>query len=416
MMLKPRLSLALFGAFMAVTAPAALLRAQPEYTVDPIETPPNGFAVYPSAINNSGYVVGWWYGSPVTNRQPFLYSALSGYRVLPKPTGLQFSVPMDINDAGIIVGFACPTWSDTTNPRGWKLEGDIFTLLPAGSHAVGINSTGLIVGSTCVDVIDGSVNCLLTTTQPPEVETFPGVGGYSGSMDRPIVVNDSGQLAYRVNATTAVFRDTDGTTTSLPSPPAGWSGISVDGINNAGQVLARWTRSTSHPLRWYSRGFVWSPATGAQEFGISANSNRPKAINNHGQVIIESGSHDQAFFDTWLWSPEAGLINLDNRTDYGANLVLTDLYDINDAGQILAAGDTISPPADIYVILNPTTTPPPPCPADFDGDTVVNSQDFFAFLEAFFSQAPAADFNQDSTVNSQDFFEFLKAFFAECER
>lgn len=411
---KTNRSAAHIAALVLAALPAASLLAQPEYTVDPIEAPPDGFALYPTAINNSGHVVGWWYGSPVTNREPFLYSSSNGYQVLPKPAGFQFSVPMDINNDGVIVGFACPTWSDTTNPRGWRLHNGAFTLLPARTHAVGINSAGLIVGSSCVDEFDGSVDCLLTTDEPPAIETFPGVGGISGSMDRPIVVNDLGQMAYRVNATTAVFQDADGATTPLPPPPAGWSGISVDGINNAGQVLARWTRSTSQPLRRYSRGFVWSAATGAQEFGISANSNRPKAINNHGQVIVESGSHDQAFFDTWLWSAESGLINLDDRTDYAANLVLTDLYDINDAGQILAGGDTISPPADVYVVLNPTT-PPNPCPADFDADGVVNSQDFFGFLSAFFAQAPSADFNHDSAVNSQDFFAFLQAFFEGCQ-
>ena len=49
-------------------------------------------------------------------------------------------------------------------------------------------------------------------------------------------------------------------------------------------------------------------------------------------------------------------------------------------------------------------------PADFNRDGVVNSQDLFDFLVAFF--AGAADFNDDGTTNSQDFFDFLSAFFA----
>jgi hypothetical protein len=56
----------------------------------------------------------------------------------------------------------------------------------------------------------------------------------------------------------------------------------------------------------------------------------------------------------------------------------------------------------------------PACACDFNNDTVLNSQDFFDFLNAFFMNQPSADFNHDDTVNSQDFFDFLNAFFAGC--
>ena len=55
-----------------------------------------------------------------------------------------------------------------------------------------------------------------------------------------------------------------------------------------------------------------------------------------------------------------------------------------------------------------------PCPADFNDDAFINSQDFFDFLGAFFGNVPAADFNHDTLINSQDFFDFLAAFFAGC--
>ena len=47
-------------------------------------------------------------------------------------------------------------------------------------------------------------------------------------------------------------------------------------------------------------------------------------------------------------------------------------------------------------------------------DGVVNGQDFFDYLAAFFANLAAADFNLDGVVNSQDFFDFLGCFFAGC--
>ncbi len=65
-------------------------------------------------------------------------------------------------------------------------------------------------------------------------------------------------------------------------------------------------------------------------------------------------------------------------------------------------------PGTQYVILNG----PPPCPADWDNNGIVNSTDFFAFLSDFF--AGDADFNGSGVTDSTDFFAFLSAFFAGC--
>ncbi|MGE3109013.1 MAG: kelch repeat-containing protein [Phycisphaerales bacterium] len=54
------------------------------------------------------------------------------------------------------------------------------------------------------------------------------------------------------------------------------------------------------------------------------------------------------------------------------------------------------------------------CPADFNRDSMVTSQDFFDFLAALFAVQPTADFNHDGSINSQDFFDFIGAFFAGC--
>lgn len=53
-----------------------------------------------------------------------------------------------------------------------------------------------------------------------------------------------------------------------------------------------------------------------------------------------------------------------------------------------------------------------PCPADWNHDGTVSSQDFFDFISAFF--ALDADFNHSGTTDSQDFFDFIGAFFTPC--
>ncbi len=55
-----------------------------------------------------------------------------------------------------------------------------------------------------------------------------------------------------------------------------------------------------------------------------------------------------------------------------------------------------------------------PCRADFHGDTVVNSLDVLAFLNAYNARDPRADFNGDGVINSLDVLEFLNAYNAGC--
>ncbi len=71
---------------------------------------------------------------------------------------------------------------------------------------------------------------------------------------------------------------------------------------------------------------------------------------------------------------------------------------------------------DVFHDIRAYATPMPeePCPADFNGDTVVNTLDVLAFLNAYTSGDPRADFNGDTVVNTLDLLAFLNSFTAGC--
>lgn len=54
------------------------------------------------------------------------------------------------------------------------------------------------------------------------------------------------------------------------------------------------------------------------------------------------------------------------------------------------------------------------CAPDLNGDGLVNTQDFLAFLNLWVAGDPIADWNGDGTVNTQDFLAYLNAWAAGC--
>ena len=54
------------------------------------------------------------------------------------------------------------------------------------------------------------------------------------------------------------------------------------------------------------------------------------------------------------------------------------------------------------------------CPADLDGDGLVNTQDFLGFLNAWANGDPSADWNVDGTIDTRDFVAYLNDWVAGC--
>ncbi len=77
--------------------------------------------------------------------------------------------------------------------------------------------------------------------------------------------------------------------------------------------------------------------------------------------------------------------------------------DVDDDGQV-SAGDA-------SLIEDATTETPDLCPCDFTGNGILDSDDFFSFVNLYYAGNELAELDGDGVVTEQDFFEFLNCFF-----
>ena len=114
--------------------------------------------------------------------------------------------------------------------------------------------------------------------------------------------------------------------------------------------------------------------------------------------------------DTWANVPATDLATTDPKTLGGLVVAADILYDVNDDGTF----DELAGDESYNVLLYLGNVEPPACRADYNGDTVVNSLDFVAFLNDFVAGNAKADYNNDGVINSLDFVAFLNDFVAGC--
>jgi uncharacterized membrane protein len=174
----------------------------------------------------------------------------------------------------------------------------------------------------------------------------------------------------------------------------------------SGREAVLWNNGAIIRLGQLSGAFVASEA-----YAVSANG---RVVVGAAQIGVDTFS--LPVFDAFIWNPRDGIRGL--RT----YLVSLGLGSTLGTWQ-LAAANGIS--ADGRAIAGDGTDPagneegflariPAFCYADFNGDSVVNVTDIFAYLAAWFANNPHSDFNLDGAVNVSDIFAFIAAWFAGC--
>ena len=122
-----------------------------------------------------------------------------------------------------------------------------------------------------------------------------------------------------------------------------------------------------------------------------------------GPITLEGAGNGQGY-GTLLW-PIPNDQSLDGQTHYMQWIV------VDPAGQ---GGTVVSPIAQVTTFCSMTGVCVNLCPADMNGDGVLNFFDISAFLNAFGANETPADFTGDGMYNFFDISAFLNAFGAGC--
>jgi uncharacterized membrane protein len=327
------------------------------------------------AVNTLGQVAGRGEG-PKGYYLPFLWLPEPAYGLPAGPSELpelSFNSQLwGINDAGQVVGESRPPDSFGPDAVLWQYDGQQWTLTSLGTlggpwgRARAINSKGQITGQS--NVPNGSLEAFLWLPEPAYglsqgMNPIDDIGGSSDTT----AINDKGEIAAFVNLTAAVW---------LPVPAHGLSkGMHYLGVN-------------PHNV------------TGSQSNAISDDGVIV------GQVIVKNQYYTNYGF---VWADGQWAL-LDDLVLDNPGYEIIDAHGVDDQGRIAATG--LPPGGDLVHAL--ILTPVIDCPADINGDGVLDLFDFLGFQNLFVAKDPRADFNHDGLFDLFDFLEFQNAFVAGC--
>lgn len=160
--------------------------------------------------------------------------------------------------------------------------------------------------------------------------------------------------------------------------------------------------------------FVWRAGSGVSVLELPAGFSEGEAINVSADdttiVVVARASYTS---ETLIWRAGSFWKLRDYLTEHG--VVIPDGWRLDPGFRLISSdGRTF-----VGTGVNPNglreawrATLGDPCPTDWNQDGRVDSQDFFAFVAAFF--AGQGDFNGDGVTDSNDLFEFVTAFVGGC--
>ncbi|HEU4709026.1 MAG TPA: PEP-CTERM sorting domain-containing protein [Methylophilaceae bacterium] len=231
--------------------------------------------------------------------------------------------PLSINNAGQVLG-------STSVEQGSGLLWENGNISPLGGIVSSLNNSGQIAGSISGHAVvwNGNVPAPL-----------PGLANDGESA--AIGINDMGQVSGWSDSPSGHVPVVWNGTTPNALLPAG----EVVGINNHGQVLGQFDFGTSnklswHPVIWQGNNFTDLGALNGRDINMA------RSINDAGQVV--GFSYDESTYDNhaaFLWE-NGGMTQLAAPGSYA------DALDINNHGQIVGqSGSPFDPGADSLAVI-----------------------------------------------------------------
>jgi probable HAF family extracellular repeat protein len=223
---------------------------------------------------------------------------------------------------------------------------DIFPTVPPGEFqptgvAIGLNAAGQVTGSAVLSSLQNDFKAFRWSSGTG-ANLITGCCTTMWGND----INDAGVVVGTANVNIAtgnrgfVAAGSSPTLLSLLPGTDPEQSAGAVAINNVGQVVgtSNTTTATQHAVLWSALGVI-------QDLGTLGGSNsRAIDINASGQVIGASQIAGNAATHFFLWSAGGGMVDLNTTV----NAEITNVVEINDAGQIIGTYKTGGPRAFLY--------------------------------------------------------------------
>jgi probable HAF family extracellular repeat protein len=317
---------------------------------------------FPTGINNSGQVVGGLYTGFTIHA--FLWDVDNGMQDLGTLGGIN-SGATGINDSGQVVG-ASSTPSGAAHAFLWDATNGMQDLgtLPGdySSEADGINDSGQVVGYS--QAAGGPCHAFLWDAS----NGMQDLGTLGGTVSRAYGINDSGQVVGYSQAAGgplhAFLWDAANGMQDLGTLPGDYSSEAY-GINDSGQVAGQsYVPGESGPFH----AFLWDATNGMQDLGALPGSigSSASGINDSGQVVGGSGFYDpitEGYYSrAFLWQ-NGTITDLTSLLPPDTGWTLSGSNAINNAGQIVGAGQQYDNPDHGYLLSPDSSAVPAPASA-----------------------------------------------------